>query len=101
MIKLSKNKNQHLKNIIHENQIYDSKYSSYPHYNIKNFNSLSLVSKYPILYSFYTELNKSNNINPRKGRTKDKKATLYDITSEPYNEYLEIYFNQYMTLLRC
>ena len=37
-------------------------------------------------------------MNPRKGPTKDKKMTEYDNASELYNEYLEIYFNQYMTL---
>ena len=35
------------------NLMYDSKYSFYPYYNDKKFNSLSLTSKYPILYSFY------------------------------------------------
>ena len=44
--------------------IYDSTYSFIPYYNIKHFNSLSLVSRYPILFSFYGELNKFNNINP-------------------------------------
>ena len=34
------------------NLIYDSKYSFYPYYNIKNFNSLSQLSKYAILFSF-------------------------------------------------
>ena len=85
-----------LKKYNRSNLIYDSKCSFYPHYKIKNFNSLSLVSKYPILYSFYTELNKFNNI----GRQKDKKATAYDKASELYNEYREIYFNQCMTF-RC
>ena len=46
---------------------------------------------------FYTELNKFDSLNPRKGRTLEKK-TVYDNASELYNEYLEIYFNQYMTL---
>ena len=35
---------------------------------------------------------------PQKSRTKNKKATVYNNSSELYNEYLEIYFNQYMTL---
>ena len=74
--------------------------SLYPYYNIKNFNSLSLVSKYLISFSFYSELNKFNNINIWKGHTKDKKVTVYNNASELYNKYLEIYFNQYMTLFR-
>ena len=57
-----------------------------------------LCQNIPILFLFYNELNKFNNINPRKGCTKDKKATVYDNASGLYNEYLEIYFNQYMTL---
>ena len=54
--------------------IYDSTYSFIPYYNIKHFNSLSLVSRYPILFSFYGELNKFNNINPRQVHTKEKKV---------------------------
>ena len=79
------------------NLIYDSKYRFYPSYNIEDFNSFSLTSKYPILFSLCSELNKFNNINPRK-RQKDKKATAYDNASELYNEYLEIYFTRYMTI---
>ena len=56
------------------------------------------MSKYPILLLFLNELNKSNNINPRKRRKKDKKVTVYDHASELYNEYQEIYFDQYMAL---
>ena len=37
------------------NLIDDSKYSFYPYYNIKNVNSLSLTSKYLILFSFSSE----------------------------------------------
>ena len=76
-------------NLIYDrlNLIYGSKYSFYPYYNIKHFNNLFLVSKNPILFSFYSELNKFNNINLRKGHTKDKKATVYDNVSELYNEY--------------
>ena len=50
------------------------------------------MSKYPILYSSYTELNKFNDINYQKVRTKHKKVPVYDKSSELYNEYLEIYF---------
>ena len=56
------------------------------------------MSKCPILLLFLNELNKSNNINPRKRRKKDKKVTVYDHASELYNEYQEIYFDQYMAL---
>ena len=43
------------------------------------------MSKYPILLSFYSNLNKFNNLNPQKGRTKDKKAAVYNNTSELFN----------------
>ena len=53
-------------------------------------------SKHPILSWFYGELNKCNTLNLRTGCT--KKATVYDNASELYNGYIQIYFNQYMTL---
>ena len=51
------------------NLIYESKYSFYLN-NIKKFNSLSLTSKYPILFSFHSELNQFNSLDSQKGRTK-------------------------------
>ena len=48
-------KNPILKNYNRSNLIYNSKYSSHEYHNIKNFNSLSVESKYPILASFYNE----------------------------------------------
>ena len=96
--KIIKKEKPTVKKYNRSNLIYDSKYSFYPYYNIKNFNNLSFTSKYPILFSFYSELNKFYYINPRKGRTKENKKPVYDKASELYNEYLEIFFNQYMTL---
>ena len=37
-------------------------------------------------------------MNPQKGCTKGKKVIVYDNASELCSEYLEINFNQYMTL---
>ena len=37
-------------------------------------NSLSLTSKYPVLFSFCSKLKKFNGLNLRKGRTKEKKS---------------------------
>ena len=55
--------------------IYISKYSFFfENYNIKNFNSLSLTSKYPNLFLFYSDLNKFNDLNPQKESIKGKKA---------------------------
>ena len=94
MIKKEKPK---LKKYNRSNQIYGSKYSVYPHYNIKNF--LSLTSKYPILFSIYSELKKFNSLNPPKAQDAQKKKNTVDgNASELYDEYPEIYFNRYMTL---
>ena len=56
--------------------------------NIKNFNSISLVSKHPILFSFYNGWNKFDNTNPRIRHIKDNKVTVYGNASELYNECL-------------
>ena len=37
-------------------------------------NSLSLSSKYPVLFSFNSKLKKFNGLNLRKGRTKEKRV---------------------------
>ena len=55
------------------NVLLNSKHSFYEYYNIKNYSSLSFESKYTNLLSFYRELNKFNNLNPKKERTKEKK----------------------------
>ena len=45
-----------------------------------------------------SDLNKFNDLNPRKGCTKDKKTTEYNNASEICNDYLKIYFDEYKTL---
>ena len=54
------------------NIIYESKDNFYGYYNIKNFNSLFLESKYQILASSYNKLNKFNSLKPRKGCRKEE-----------------------------
>ena len=61
-------------------------------------NVLSLTSQYPILLSFYSDLFKFNNLNPQNKITNKKKGTMYDNASELYNEYLQIYFDEYRAL---
>ena len=61
-------------------------------------NILSLTSQYPILLSFYSDLFKFNNLNPQNKITNKKKGTMYDNASELYNEYLQIYFDEYKAL---
>ena len=55
---------------------------------------LRITSKYPILLSFYNNLNKFHNLNLQKESTKDKNMTVYDNVSELNNGYLEIYFDE-------
>ena len=43
-------------------------------------------------------MNKFNKLNPQEENTKERKVSVYGNASEPYNEYLEIYFDQCMTL---
>ena len=50
------------------------------------------------LLSFYEDSNKVNNLNLWKGHTEDKKAAVHVNASEPYYEYLEMYYDQYMAL---
>ena len=72
------------------NIICNNKHSFYEYYNNKNFNSLSLTSKYPILLSFYSDLIKFHNLNPQKESRKERKTNVDDNASELYKEYLEI-----------
>ena len=79
------------------NLIYNSKCNFYEYYII-NLNSLSLRSKYKVLTSSYNKLNKFYSLKTQKESTKERKATVYDIGSEMYDEYLGTYFGQYMAL---
>ena len=56
------------------------------------------MSRYQILFPFYRDLNKFNNLNPQKEHTRGKKATGYDDDSELYKVLLEIYFYEYRAL---
>ena len=79
------------------NLIYNSKYSFYENYNI-NFNSLSLISKYKILFSFYNELDNFYSLKSQEESTKERKVTVYDTASEMYNDCVDAYFDQYMAI---
>ena len=72
------------------NVIYSGRHSFYGYHNNKLLNSSqsSLESKYPFLLSFYSDLNKFNNLNSPKESTKERKVSVYDNPSELYNEYL-------------
>ena len=66
----NKKKNTTIKKYNRSNLIYNSKHRFYEFYNNKLFNSSSsLESKYLSLLSFYTDLNKFNNLNPQKENT--------------------------------
>ena len=53
---------------------------------MKGFNSFSLESKYPILISFFSGLNKFSYLNPGKEKQKQKES-VYNNVSELYNDY--------------
>ena len=95
-----KNKYQKLKKNKRSNLIYDSRHNFYEYYNNKLLNNSrsSLESKYPFLLSFYSDLNKFNNLNPQKESTKERKVSVYDNASQLYSECLGVCFDQYMTL---
>ena len=53
-------------------------------------------------YSFYRDLNKFSNLKIKhKDKTQRKKKDCYRKVLELCNEYIEIYFNQYITLLNA
>ena len=76
------------------NLIYDSKYSFYSYYNIKTSDDLSCMSKYSILLLFCSASKHFDDRKLRKGQEKEKKTTVYDNTSELYNDHRWVYFNQ-------
>ena len=49
-------------------------------------------------YSCSIDLSKFNNLNPQKESTKEEKVTVYENSSELYNDYLEIYYDEYKAL---
>ena len=67
------------------NLIYSGKHSFHECYNIK---TLIVFHLRQISRSFYSDLNKFNNLNPPKGSIKEKNTTVYDNAPEIYNEYL-------------
>ena len=65
----------------------------------KKFDNLSLKSKHSFLNEFFHDLDKLNNLNPKKERTKERKINVYDKTSELYHDFLGIYYHKYYELL--
>ena len=67
----------------------------------KKFDNLSFKSKHFFLKGFFDEfffnLDKLNNVNPKKS-TKKKKINVYDKASELYNNCLGIYYHKYYEL---
>ena len=56
------------------------------------------MSKYSILLLFCSASKNFDDRKLRKGHEKEKKTTVYDNTSELYNDHWWVYFNQYMNL---
>ena len=65
---------------------------------IKKYDNLSFKSKHSFLNLFFGDLDKSNNLNPEKESTKQKKINLYDKASKLYNYFQRIYYHTYYEL---
>ena len=66
--------------------------------DIKKFNKLSIESKKLFLSCFSSDLNGFRMINPRNENTIYRKTKMYHTTLELYNEFLDIYFDEYYDL---
>ena len=66
LIKKIKKEKQHLKNIIDQIQSMTANIVFIRIIKLMSFNSLSFALNYPILRSFYDELNKFISLNPQK-----------------------------------
>ena len=99
MIKIIKKEKPTFKKYNRSSIICNSKYSFYEYCNNKKFNSLSLTLKYSILLSFYSNLNKFNNLNPQKVSTKEKKVTTVHDNASELNIILLIYFLKHIIMI--
>ena len=81
LIKKIKKEKQHLKNIIDQIQSMTANIVFIRIIKLMSFNSLSFALNYPILRSFYDELNKFISLNAqkkKKTRRKEKKKAMYN-----------------------
>ena len=65
------------------------------------FDNLSLKSKYSFLVEFFNDLNKFKKLNKKfkkKKKTEKKKTNVLIISSKLYNNFLEIYYDEYNDL---
>ena len=56
-------------------------------------------TKYSILSNFFNVLDKFSRLKTQKKTHKKKKSTMYNTTSELYNEFLRMYFDKYYDVL--
>ena len=93
MIKIIKKEKPTLVNYSKSDRIYNNIYSFYKDYRgSKNFDNLSLESKYSFLAKFFKDSNKFNKLKTQEEKIKRKKTNVYNTASELYNDLLEIYF---------
>ena len=59
---------------------------------------VSFKSKHSFLNEFLDDLDKLNNLNPRKQNIKDRKVDVYDEASKLYSEFSEIYYQKHYRL---
>ena len=74
---------------------YNSKFNFNKHYDIIKFIKFSFDKKYDYFVRFRQDLNEFGRLKLPKKRTKEKKI-VHNNVSEPYNELLEMYFDEYM-----
>ena len=92
-----KKERQALENYSKSNLIYNSKLSFYKYYrHSKKFHSVSLKSNYPFLPQCYKDLNKFKELKTIKQKTEKKTTNLYIISSELYNNFLGIFYDDKM-----
>ena len=89
------NKKSAIKSYSISDLIYDSDHSFYKYYHdLKQFDNLSFKSKASFLANIFDDLDKFDNLKPRKEKTKEKKTNMYDSVSELYNDLLGTYFDK-------
>ena len=82
------------------NLIYNNKYSSYKYYHgRKNYDNISLKSKYCFLNQFFNKLNKLNDLKLKMKKCKRKNRNSHPTASEVCSEFLETYYAKHNEFL--
>ena len=75
--------------------IYHPNHNFFKYYcDREKVNRLSLESKHSFLAEFFIDLDRLNNLNPKKESIKKWKIIMYYIASELYTDFLGIYYHK-------